>query len=686
MPSATVQYRDYFFSITGRPHYGRKVKYESDVPDTPAVRGKVTYTVQHVFLEDTFADNQARYAALRLALQDPEGMLYIADENGTQLVNQLVRVDDSDLPAQWAQHVAEVTVTFMATENLNGGSSINATYTPTGGAGINLANVISWKENIRTERYSTLVANRKETNGSVITSGRVRSDPAQTSVQRRAYLQGVENSLKVCADSKDGRLVYGAFDRVIKVDSIDIDDHDGSDILDWTLTCSYRRFPVGDFAEADYTITARDSLEKFERLTSVKGTVKADDEAGAKAKAQGIIDAYKEGRTLLGSEMDSHDVDGTDGVAWLELSFSADYRETISGAAESFKLTISDKDDLKSGQLITTYSGTVTAANASTALTKARALGDGKYPIRLTSTESTATASVSGDSWLVEVTFSYEYLRKGSKQYAEVSSETDKATFGNNTTTVNGFAIAVTESDAYTLARTFIPGGMIRSQKENSTNLNAGTANVQHSRVDFTYVVHLAKESGSIQYQLRTALDYRALETTKTYSGTAWADTESNADTLIAALITSDTGKRSLDDRTSQFDHGSALVFMSRSFTITYVLPLADDSFGDGGIIEASLSIDITFSINAAVITPIPFGVPHVQTATGITPGLKVASGSVTALTLATARTWARGNMPSGGYADPAREKEDTVYSSGTTVKAYKLDFTYPMRYPQLDF
>lgn len=686
MPSATVQYRDYVFSITGRPHFGRKVKYESDVPDTPAVRGKVTYTVQHVFLEETFADNQARYAALRTVLTNPEGMLYIADENGTQLINQLVRVDDADLPPQWGQHLAEVTVTFVATENLSGGSAINATYTPVGGAGISLPNVISWKESIRTARYANVVSNRKETVGSVLASGRVRSDPTQTSVQRRAYLQGIENSIKAGADSKEGTLVYGAFNRVINVDTLETDLHDGSDYLDWSISCSYLRFPTDEFAEADFTVKARDDLERQERQTTVSGTIKADDEAGARTRAAAIIDSYTSGRTLRGKEMDAHLVTGVDGDAFLELTFSADFREILTGLAESWSMTISDKDDLKSGQLLTSYAGKVTAHNTATALAKARDLGDAKYPIRESSTETVATASISGDIWMVEVTFSYDYLRKGAKQYAEVTSETDNQTFGNNVTTVSGFAVAPTESAAYDLGRSFKPGGIIRSEKEGSSTLNAGSGNPQHNRVDFSYTAHVAKASGSIQYQVRTAIDYRALETAKTYSGTAWADTESAADTLIDALISGVTGKRGSDDRTSQFDKSTALAFMSRAFTIGFATPLADDSYGDGGIIEASYSLESTYSVNATVITPIPFGTPHVQTAVGTTPGLQVASGSATALTLSAARTWARARIPSGGYADPAREKEDTIFMTGTTVKAYKVDFTYAKRFTVLSF
>lgn len=698
MSLATVKYRDYIFSITGRPNYGRKARYESETPDTPATRARVTYAVQHEFTEDTFADNQARWQALREALAVTEGVLYIADENGTVLVSQIVRVEDADLPVQWGQHFAQVTISFGATENLGTGSAINALYTPTGGSVISLPNVNAWKESIKAERYSTHVANRRESNGAVLAAGRVKSNPEQTSAQRRAYLQGVETSLKASIDSKDGRLVYGTFDRTVRIDSFDTDIHDGSDYLDWTIGCSYRRFPSGDFAEADFTISARDDLDNLERVTSLKGTVKADDESGARAKAAAIIATYASGKVLRGKEAEAHHVDGTDGTAWIELSFSAEFRESIAAGVESYNLTISDKDDLKAGQLTTTYSGRVVAETASAALIKARDLGDNKYTIRLTASESVVSKAMPGSAaYFVEVTFSYDYLRKGSRAYAEVMSDTSKETFGTNVVTTSGYTVATSESAAVTLARSFKPDtGLLLTDKETSSTLNAGGGGAaQHNRVDFTYVCHEAKPIGfgSVKYKMKVTKDYKSMQASSVLSGTAWADTDSAADTLINALITSKMPGSiiSSDDRESEFDKTGLLdVFMSRSFTISVSSGAVDGSgnFGDQGVIEASYSLETTFSVNATVITPIPYGLPHIQTNTGTTPGMKTASGTVTCLTAAQCRSWARDKIPSGGYAEPYREKVDEVYASGSSnsIKCYKIDFNYTKRYQTIDF
>jgi hypothetical protein len=683
MPTATVQYGAYVFSTTGRPQYGARRRYESDVPNTPATRATVTYTVQHIFVEDTFADNQARFRALKEALLVAEGVLFITDENGTELVNQLVRVEDSDLPAQWGQHVTEVTVSFSATEALDGSSAVDAAYTPTGGALIPLPYVLNWRESIKAERYAIQVNNRKESVGNVSASGRVRSDPALDSDARRAYLQGVEQSIKAIVDSKDGTLAWGTFSKVVRVDTVDTDLHDGSDYLDWSIACSYQRYPNGAYAEADLTVATKDDLEKRERQTSVHGTVRANTRAAAVVKTDEMIAIYATGRTLKGREVTDHDVDGVDGSTWIEMNFSVDFRETLSSAAESYTLTIADKDDLKAGQLITTYSGKVVAETASAAITKARVLGNGKYPMRISANEVVNTTSVSGDEYFVEVTFSYEYMRKGALAYAEVTSDVDKQTFGSNTTTTSGYTVAPTYAAAIALARSFKPGtGLLRSEKETSSVLDAGVT-AQHNRVDFSYVFHAVKSAGSIQYQVKTSNDYRQGEATLSYTGTAWSDTEANADALINALVV-DLPSLATDERTSSFDKGGVNAFISRQFSISFVNSLAGSSyqFGTDGIKEATYSLETTYSIQATVITPIPYGVPHVQTNVGLTPGMQVATGTITAISAAAAKAWARGKIPAGGYLDPPREKLDEVYLPGSSsvIKHFRLDFTYAKR------
>lgn len=683
----TVNYRSYQFAVTGRPQLGRKVRYEADAPGMPAKRAAVTISVQHIFHEASFADNEQRYAALRAALATTEGTLYITDENDTVLVNTLVRVEDLDMPVQWGQHLSEVTVSFTYYEAVaDNGSGVNAAYTPTGGSAISLPGVFDWKETIKADRYSTNVPNRRETNLTVTAKGKIRSDPAQSAANRRAYLRAQAETIKAAIDSKEGLLVYGAFSQTVRIDSLDPDLKDGITELEWSLSASYRRFPSGDFAEAEFTLMQKDDLEKHERTTSVKGKVRADDEAGARAKAATIRDTYASGRTLLDEQTEAIKLDGGDGAGFVDLSFSYDYSENLGGSVTSYRLTVQDKDTLKDAMLVTTYSGQVTAGTSAAALTKARALGDGKHTIRTSATETLESRSVSdGADVFMVCTFSYEYQRKGTKTYAELTVTEDINTFGNNVKTYTGFAVAATEAAAQTLGRSFKPGtGVLRQNSEQSSTLK-GDADL-HIKFDFTYVYHSDKTVGSIQYTIKTAGDYTAREISTTFSGTAWAASESAANTLISGIITGVGSDRLVqDERTSSFDAATATVFMSRSFTITYIGSMATTG---ADILEADVSLETVFSVNNTVITPIPGGDPNVQTNTGITPASKTVSGSITALTESSCTSWARSKQATGGYEDPARERMATIFHkmSGTSVRAYRLDFTYPRRYARIDF
>ncbi len=689
MAKALIQFGSYAFSATGRTWFGRKDAYQSDAPGGVPHRRVSTWTISQIFTEPSFADNAARYKALLTALKTTEDVLLIRDENGSEIFNQRVRVESGDLPEQWATNMSEVKVAFTSTDDLSATSNpFTATYTPTGGSAVTLAGVSGWKVSIKSDRPSTAVPNRRETNALAALTGRVRADASLTPANRRAYLlaqQAIINGL----DSKEGVLVYGGFSATVRVDAADADIKDGTDELEYSLALSYRKFPTGDYAECEYTFSQVDDLAANERVTTVKGKIRADDEDGARAKMQDIVDLFTTGRVLRKVGSDAQRMDGTDGQAFLELDFSVELRETLD-LAESWDLTITTKDDLKTGQILITYAGSVTAVSAATALAKAEEIGDGKYPIRLTSTVTVATAVVQdGDEQFLKVTFSYEYLTKGSLLWAEVASDVNRETFGSSLQTINGFAVADTEAHAQTLARSFKPSGLLQRQdKESSSSVQRGSGMgvaTQFVKIDFTYTFHLAAVSGSIKFSKLTSEDVDSREITTSWSGTAWATTEGAADDLITALLVGATGRRGKDERTTDTDRTGTSYFIQRTFSISMIGAMGHD--GDD-ILKAEVSIETTYSIDHSVITPIPMGTPHVQTGCGITPATRVASGSITALTLSTARSWARANIISGGSAqqEAPREKETVDYypMSGASVKAYRVEFTYGARYANL--
>lgn len=125
------------------------------------------------------------------------------------------------------------------------------------------------------------------------------------------------------------------------------------------------------------------------------------------------------------------------------------------------------------------------------------------------------------------------------------------------------------------------------------------------------------------------------------------------------------------------------------NFTERYVKPIEGEPGMD--ILQAEYSLSTVFSVNKAVLTPIPYGVPHVQTNCGVTIGTKTVSGSVTSITSTGGRAWGRGKRPlatAGGYPDPAQERISHEFSprESTNPKSYRFEFTYSAQFPQLNF
>lgn len=684
--SASITYNSFEFAAgSSRPWISARRTFIAETEGAPPVKARVEYTVKTWFLEPGYADNQARYSLLVAALKTAtEGVLVHTDENGNELTRTRVRVGTSDLAEQWGEHLLEVTVVFHATEDLTAGASTVAmTYTPTGGLAINLPNVIHFSESIRANRYSDNLPNRRETVGTIAATGKVRANPNDTPADRRTYLLAQKAIIDAAIDSKEGALAFAGFSKTVKIEVLATDPADGTEELSWSLQASYLRFPAGDYAEAEFTVKQRDNLSSSERVTTVQGRVRADDEAGALTKIAAIQATYLSGRILLDKEVGTPRLDGADGTAFVDVSFALTFRETIGGT--SYKLDVTSRDDTRTGQVIITYSGTVTAATSSVAVTEARALGDAKHPIRMVSQETISVMSVAGaTSQFVQVAFCYEYLTKGSALYAEVTSDVERNTFGANVQSVSGYAVAASESAAFTLARSFKPTGLMqRTGRESSESVKKdGTA--QFVKVTFSYSYHIDALTGAIEYGIKTSEDLSTREKTVIYSGNAYGPDEATANSLIDALVAGASGSRMLNEREAKYDKTASAKFKLVSFNVAYRAPLAA---GSDDILEAEWSVENIYSFDRAVLTEIPFSTPHVQTSTGGTAGTSRVSGRMLCLNLSTALTWARAKTPGGGYqVEAPRERAGyrCVKMSGTSVATVTLEFDYSRAYPTL--
>ncbi len=672
-----ISYGSYQFHATGVPHYGLSVQAEAQ--NTP-LKSTLTYKVKHCFYEASFADNEARLAALKAALV-PRAVLLIKDENGTELCNIECRVAGLDVPEDWGQYKREVTVSFECFSNaITGGMA--AAFTPQGGSPISLPNVSAWSGGVKTDRYSEQAANRRMSTETVSASGRVLVDPAWSAAAKRDYLLAQKAVIEGIAQCPDGLLVFGSnFSKTMKVEEIRADLGDAQEELLWSFTANRMEFPDGNYAEADYEVDFGDARQQGERTVTVSGKVLAATLALAEAKADEIKGLFTSGRIFQTQNLRHREISGEDGDKALELTFNYRFIEQLD--VLSYELKIGTRTDHKSGDVLTVYSGKVHALNSATAIEKARALGLGKLPFLTEMSEDVNSTGIDEDEFFAAVDFSYSYLGKSAVKFAEVAVETAAERFGVNGYSVSGSVTALDEAAARAFARSFkVTGRVVRSEKETVSSAwreNVGRLN----RLDFAYVYETAPVAASISYGIDTDNDFKERETTVTIQGTAWGPNELACLAIIATVTVAPAGGRITRSRTGKaIDTTTEGTLLKEiSFSVSYAVALSVNDSAD--ILDAEYAVETQYPVLKAQIDEIPYGAPFVQAAVTTTVGQIHVSGSVTAITQASAESWATGKKSlATGYLDVCNIHTTRKFRpfSGTVIKAYSVSFAFSSR------
>ena len=687
-----ITFNSYSFTDAGASQFSRVSRLEPEPHAGKAQREAVTYRIKETFLEPSFADNQVRFAALRDALAVAEGILVIQDENNVTLFSETVRVAGHDLPEQWGEYITEVSIEFTALPRPVAQTGVDATFTPTGSeTPVTLPRVTSWRESVRTDRYSTAVANRRETLVHISASGRYIVDPTLSESSRKAALLALKTSIETCNDIADGTIAFGAASQLVRVENAEADIGDGTDFCEWTISCFYRRFPDGDYVEVEYEVGTKDNLEQSERTITVRGKIRSNTSDAALTRANALRDTFvATGRIQIVNETSSQMVDGDDGTAFLEMTFNFEWREYLAQVA--WTLSISTKDDTRSDQQMVTWSGSTRSSNATSALSKANSLCSGATGVLMSSTLTFTSRGIDSASQFYEVQFSYEYISRAGRVYGEITNETNDEAFGDMGHVISGFIVADSESAAFALARSFkldSSSYLLRAAKETSSFFNAGTGTAfdsggvskQQLKVDFSYSYYAAHVDGSIKYSIADVNEFKTLLRTITISGTAWAADEATADALIESVIGTPSGNVIHRERRPDYEaRDSVTGFLAVAFSESYEGPLAT---GSGyTVLEAEVTIEATLSINKAVVTPIPYGNPVVQSAVGYTPAEIVVTGYATGVTEAAVKSWGRAKRTiasAAGYERGPKEKIGYAYyfAAPTDVRMYRFDFTY---------
>jgi hypothetical protein len=647
-------------------------------------------------------------------------------DSGEVQLNRPVIVVSHDMPEDpngWGVFWQQINITFRYELDRPQTGAITATVegTATPHVPISLGQVTEWSDDWKNNFYSEWKNIKQRSPGTVTASGElfeglaeVRADDA---VDGRVALL-VTRVADLNSQLRNGANVtlnYGTFivNRLVKVESFNarlVDAATGK--IAWTGSFSYTLFPSeAGYCGAEFTSGLSQDKETGMESLALAGKITAATQVLAMAKLSSLVsqmkamygfaDANQTRTDVTQSWLNVNDTDGrtdadttanktplgaatsTPGTAFLELSFNYAWTKKAANIL-SYTLNISDQDDLKSGLITRTYSGSVVASSTdedaayAKALAKARELGsDGpKHPFRVSANETradrqTVAQNAAGTTEFLRVEFSYVYQIKGSRIYLELTSSVTEEAFGESQERMSGFLVAADEATARSqyalLVRAAYATRIVRSETldvrterapdgyglravgsdaiTNQAVTNAG----MFTRLDFSFALFKPKETGvfGIKYGLQIVNDYVARTTNTTVSGlfvaapaqlaAIEAGTANELDTFLATLTGYGTRiNRQIDVDKEQV--GTLKDTVMVRFSVQYTKALV----GGAALLKCQLSEEISYSGKRWVFQDVPdpdIGFTRAQDC-GVVPAKRTVNGTVSAIDEVAAMGW----------------------------------------------
>jgi hypothetical protein len=448
-----------------------------------------------------------------------------------------------------------------------------------------------------------------------------------------------------------------------------------------------------------------------EEALMLSGTIEADFRAIAQAKLDALRGAQQAaGRritrfTTRDRAIDGFDVKSSDDAWPGALAFTMEARKARPNGR--ITLRIDTQRDFRSG-LRRTYSGSATAPDAAAALTIARGSTTGETAMPTRSQETLDQASdIDTHTQLnfVKLDFSYDFEAASDGFIAgEFSTDWSLPLAGEWTATFAGHLIAPDEAAAESRLAILLTAFSTDPTLQLTKRLSAiyldadGTGNTtrtEFARVDFSATTRKpARTYAAVEYTDTTENDYTSMTQARDLSGTLWSDSRANADTALAEFLGSLLGAvkpTRLRVAHSEMAWGPTTAsaigtgqWSKAEFSASASIPLTGATGYD--LLEASYTMERTGGLNNTVITPIPFGRPVVQTATGWHPGRVAIQASAKAVNLGTAKAWVQGKRslaPGGGHeTEQPQESQSPDYTPITiTAKAWTFTGRYGWTY-----
>jgi hypothetical protein len=592
---------------------------------------------------------------------------------------------------------------------------MRASFTPDGATDpvvLGQVRLVDWKYSAR--RFSELHSQRQYAGGQISLSG--------TLLGSRDQLLAQAAALQDAVNEKEGRLVYGGLDQVVRVTSFSALVNQAETGIEWTMEAIYSRFPnESGYAVVEFTASQESNVEDGEERLIFSGNILAPDESLARVKLASlrtmVLATY--GYNLaqqLRPHSNARKVDAdTDGAAFIELTFNEEYRRRRANLT-GWAMQTNSRSDPGIGLLTTVYAGHVIASGATVDAAYAAAMAKvvslvndadvvaqlGTNAFRRRGEINWEQRQTEADNVIefVRLTFSIEYQSKlgAGQSYLEVNTDKTVETFGTDMVTVSGFVVAMDFATAQAIyqaqvraeyAGSIIHGERLAESKVMMETLSSGPPSsgppssgppggyaTQQLRLEFNFTVFAPKAAGSVTYRYTFTVsnDYLTLTRATRVRGSAFATDEVTAASAAAALLG------------GLAPAGSGLVRDERSVDHEYTSDADEDAVlkydfeaewsgritGVSGLLEMRLSVAVKYSGVRWIVQPIPRdatgagGVSIVQDG-GVQEGGRMVRGSVTAASQVTAEGWARqqralltGDADGGSY--PLPEELETEY------------------------
>jgi hypothetical protein len=670
--------------------------------------------------------------ALLLGALVPDGYVELSEEADARTVES-----DSDNAGDGSAFI-ELSFNYEYRD----ASSISTTFQRTGANTpvLDLGTVDKFSDRYQTTLFDEMRSNRKRTAGQVTIFGKWYAPESLSDTDKQAVLIAKKKQFDAeLVKGIAGTLIYGTvFNQVVRVLDFDAQLNRLVNCVEWSLSASFTRFPnEADYALCEFHVSTRENKVDGTVTINFAGRIGAPTPEAARSKLARLRGQMIPSGFVLISEDDSDrrvDCESNygnpalpqgDGPAFLELNFNDEWQKTA-GNVLTWTLRSADEDDVKTGFIHSTFSGSVQATAAkitdafTTAAAQAAQLGDNKYPFKIRSviTENQRLFQTSGGQVFVTVDFSYEYQRKGDMIFMEATSELNADTFGNTVETVSGYIAATTlalaQSYYATNVRANYANALILSERTPTLaqQVLSDSAGDEVAEVDdrFTFslqVLH-SKTQTSMAYTIKPAANLQTLELTTQISGTVRAASEDIANAYADAFIESlgDLGKQLSSERAPEYQQaditgGTAQVFIALHFTETFVDLLTGMV---NGILECEVTEEVQYSGDRLVAKAIPDG-PSIIQQCGTVPGRRVVTARAVGTTETSANAWVKsmrtqlltgdGVVGDPQYEEPQRittvfrflpQTEGVPRGDGANVRLYECNGVFSEILPSYGF